>query len=176
MKKFVCTFAVLLITLAGVTMAKAKKADAPGQNKYPTIVDVAVSVNNASGEFSILIAALKSADPVVLETLAGKGQFTVFAPTDAAFGDLLDELDVTLGDIVADPAALTDILLYHVAHGARYAEDVVSSDQIRTVNKSFIYQDGGVLTDQNGRTANIVAQDIPAVNGVIHVIDTVILP
>lgn len=165
----------LTLTLAA-SFAAAGKADAPGQNKYPTIVDVAVSVNQATGEFSLLIAAIQAADPAVLETLSGKGQFTVFAPTDQAFLNLLAELGVSLNDIVSDPAALTNILLYHVAHGARYAADVVSSDQIRTLNKSFLFQDSGVLTDQQGRMSTIIATDIPAVNGVIHVIDTVVLP
>jgi uncharacterized surface protein with fasciclin (FAS1) repeats len=175
--KNILTIATLTLALAISTSAvSAKKADAPGQNQGPTIVDVALSVNAASGEFSILIAALQAADPAVLETLSGKGQFTVFAPTDMAFADLLEEFDLTLGDVVSDPAALTNILLYHVARGSRYAEDVIESDQIRTLNKSFLYQDGGFLTDQNGRTAEIVATDIPAVNGVIHVINKVVLP
>ena len=142
----------------------------------PTIVDVASSVNAATGEFSILIAALTSADSSVLETLSGKGQFTVFAPTDAAFISLLGELGLTADQLLSSTDLVTDVLLYHVARGARFSEDVLGSDRIRTLNKGFIFQEGGVLTDQNDRTSNIIATDIPAVNGVIHVIDTVILP
>jgi uncharacterized surface protein with fasciclin (FAS1) repeats len=135
----------------------------------PTIVDVALAVNAESGEFSTLIAAVVSAD--LVKALSAVGQRTVFAPTDAAFGALgLDASNV--GDLPKD--VLESILLYHVAPGRRYAADVVSSDRIRMSN-------GGVTTIrvENGAAyindSQIVVTDVEASNGVIHVIDAVLL-
>ena len=73
-------------------------------------------------------------------------------------------------------ADLTNILLYHVAHGRRYAADVIASDQIRMLNGVFVFQSGGVLTDAQGRTSTIIVTDVAASNGIIHAIDTVLLP
>jgi uncharacterized surface protein with fasciclin (FAS1) repeats len=141
-----------------------------------TIIDVAAAEFEKSGEFSILIAALGAADPAVFETLDGKGQFTVFAPTDAAFGALLAELEMTAEELLSMPELVTQVLLYHVAHGRRYAADVLESDRIRTLQGGFLFQDSGILTDNRGRMSNIIATDIEADNGIIHVIDRVVLP
>jgi transforming growth factor-beta-induced protein len=100
----------------------------------------------------------------------------VFAPTDAAFISLLNELGVTPTQLLSNKALVTEVLLYHVARGNRDSEDVLASSRIRTLQRGFLFQDGGVLTDANGRTANIIATDIKASNGVIHVIDRVVLP
>lgn len=135
-----------------------------------TIVDVALAVNADSGEFSTLIAALVAAD--LVGALDGNGQYTVFAPTDAAFAKLDLNAD-NIGDL--DKAALTDILLYHVARGNRMASDVVSSEQIRMLNGDFTeigLMDGNAYIDES----MIVATDVPADNGVIHIIDTVLIP
>ena len=144
--------------------------------KSGTIIDVALAANAESGEFSILIAALQAADPAVINTLSGKGQFTVFAPTDAAFIALLDELDITAPQLLSNQELVTEVLLYHVARGNRNSNAVLGSSRIRTLQRGFLFQDGGVLTDANGRSANIIATDIKASNGVIHVIDRVVLP
>jgi uncharacterized surface protein with fasciclin (FAS1) repeats len=141
-----------------------------------TIVDVALAENEATGEFSILIAALGAADPAVLETLDGNGQFTVFAPTDAAFVALLGELGLTAEELLAEEELVTQVLLYHVARGRRDSGDVTTSDRIRTLQGGFLFVDGTQLTDQQGRTSNIILADVPADNGIIHVIDTVVLP
>ena len=141
-----------------------------------TIVDVAIAVNSEgpfAGSFDTLIAAVLAADPAVLATLTGNGQFTVFAPTDDAFAALgLDEY--TIGSL--DQDVLTDILLYHVARGRRYASDILDSKRIRTLNRGFLMQDGGVLTDNLSREANIIVTDVEAGNGIIHAIDAVVLP
>ena len=142
-----------------------------------TIVDAALAVNGATGEFSILIAALEAADPAVLQTLDGNGQFTVFAPTDAAFVALLEELGLTAEELLSDPALVTEVLLYHVARGQRDAADVLASDRIRTLQGGFLFQDGGMLTDNNGRMSTIIGPDAAMVdNGIIHVINRVVLP
>jgi uncharacterized surface protein with fasciclin (FAS1) repeats len=141
-----------------------------------SIVDVALEINGETGEFSILIAALLAADPAVISTLDGKGQFTVFAPTDEAFVALLNELGLTADELLSDQELVTEVLLYHVAHGRRYANSVVTAERIHMLNKSFTYPDGATLTDNQGRTANIVMTDVSADNGVIHVIDKVVLP
>jgi uncharacterized surface protein with fasciclin (FAS1) repeats len=143
-----------------------------------TIVDVAKDFNATTGEFSILIAALGAAHPAVVMTLDGNGQFTVFAPTDQAFLDLLVELDMTAEELLADSELVTQVLLYHVLRGRRDSGDVLASDRLRTLQGGFLFQEGGVLTDQRGRTSNIVVDliDIKADNGIIHVIDRVVLP
>jgi uncharacterized surface protein with fasciclin (FAS1) repeats len=144
--------------------------------KGDTIVDVAIAVNSEgpfAGEFDTLIAAVLAADPAVAATLSGNGQHTVFAPTDDAFAALgLNEDNVG----TLDQAVLTEILLYHVVKGRRYAEDVVDSKKLRTLLREFLQQDGGVLTDNLGLEAAIVVTDVEAANGIIHVIDAVVLP
>lgn len=139
-------------------------------------MDVALAANAQTGEFSILIAALQAADPAVMRTLDGKGQFTVFAPTDAAFVSLLGELGLTAEQLLSNQDLVTQVLLYHVARGNRESAAVLGSSRIRTLEGGFLFQSGGVLTDANGRTSNITAVDIDASNGVIHVIDRVVLP
>jgi uncharacterized surface protein with fasciclin (FAS1) repeats len=161
----------VLVMAAGVFAPAAMAAP-----KGDTIVDVALAVNAQTGEFSILKAALLAADPAVIQTLSGNGQFTVFAPTDAAFIDLLDEIGMTAEQLLSNQELVTTVLLYHVARGNRDSADVIGSDRIRTLQRGFLFQDGGVLTDANGRTANIIITDVPAANGVIHVIDRVVLP
>jgi len=170
--KFV--YALLIAVLAfGAFAAPTSAQAAPKGN---TIVDVALAANAETGEFSILIAALQAADPAVIQTLSGKGQFTVFAPTDAAFVALLGELNLTPAQLLSNKDLVTQVLLYHVARGNRDSAEVLASSRIRTLERGFLFQSGGVLTDAKGRTANIIATDIPASNGVIHVIDRVVLP
>jgi transforming growth factor-beta-induced protein len=163
---------ILALTLATLLVVPALSAP-PG----PTIVDVAIAVNSDgpyAGDFDTLIAALGAANPAVLATLSGNGQFTVFAPTDDAFA----ALELNPGNIgtALPQETLTDVLLYHVARGRRYAEDVLASDRIRTLYRGFLFQDGGVLTDNLDRDANIIVTDVEAANGIIHVIDAVVLP
>jgi uncharacterized surface protein with fasciclin (FAS1) repeats len=151
---------------------KLLREDPSGAN----IVDVAVSLNASgpfAGQFDTLIAALGAADPFVLSTLSRKGQFTVFAPTDEAFGLIgLDPSTV----VTLPQDFLTNVLLYHVAPGRRYSDDVLDAYRIRTLFKSFVFQNGGSLFDNLGREINFVATDVEASNGVIHAIDRVMLP
>lgn len=142
-----------------------------------TIVDTAIALNSSgpyAGQFDTLIAAVLAADPAVANTLSGNGQFTVFAPTDAAFSALgLSPENVgTLGQ-----GFLTQVLLYHVARGRRDSADVLSSDRIRSLQGNFFFPSSdATITDAVDRTANIIATDVPASNGIIHAIDAVILP
>ena len=138
----------------------------------PTIVETALAVNADSGQFTYLIQAVVRTG--LVDTLNGNRQFTVFAPTDAAFEDLFAALGVNgINDIPVD--TLTAVLLYHVAPGERFSDDVVASTRIRTVSKGFLkpsVHDGGAYVND----ARILAVDIDASNGVIHVIDSVLLP
>ncbi len=128
------------------------------------IVDTAV----AAGDFKTLAAALQKAG--LVETLKGKGPFTVFAPTDAAFAKVPK---AQLDALLADKAKLTAVLTYHVVPGAVMAKDV-KAGPVKTVQGSSltISTMGGVKVDN----ANVVKTDIVADNGVIHVIDAVVLP
>jgi uncharacterized surface protein with fasciclin (FAS1) repeats len=150
--------------------------------KGDNLVDVAVAVNSEgpfAGQFDTLIAAVLAADPAVVKTLTGNGQHTVFAPTDTAFG-MLGITEENLDDLLANGTltveALTDILLYHVAHGRRDSGDVLASEKIRMLNRGFVQQAGGVLTDNQGNMSNIIVTDVPAANGIIHAINGVLLP
>ncbi|MGD8806167.1 MAG: fasciclin domain-containing protein, partial [Chloroflexota bacterium] len=133
-----------------------------------SIVDIAV----ADGRFTTLVAAVQAAG--LAETLSGEGQFTVFAPTDDAFAALPEG---TVESLLEDPeGALRDILLYHVADGAVPAETVVTLDSATTLqgeDVSIAVVDGGVVLNDS---ANVIITDIMASNGIIHVIDGVILP
>ena len=130
------------------------------------IVDIAV----ADGRFETLVAALQAAD--LVDTLKGDGPFTVFAPTDDAFNMLPEG---TVAGLLEDIPALTDILLYHVVSGKVMAADVVGLTSATTVqgqDVSIRVEGGNVYIDD----AMVVITDIEASNGVIHVIDTVLIP
>jgi uncharacterized surface protein with fasciclin (FAS1) repeats len=136
-----------------------------------TIVETAI----ATPAFSILVDAVVAAG--LGDTLSGPGPFTVFAPTDAAFAALLAELGVTKDELLADTALLTKVLTYHVVPGRVLKADVPVGVAITTVQgETFTVNSSLVITDQQDRTANITATDVLASNGVIHVIDAVILP
>jgi uncharacterized surface protein with fasciclin (FAS1) repeats len=129
------------------------------------IVDTAV----AAGSFKTLATALQAAG--LVDTLKGEGPFTVFAPTDEAFAKIPKaDLDALLND----KARLTRVLTYHVVAGKVMAADVAKLDEAKTVEGQSVKIDtsSGVKVDG----ANVIKADIVASNGVIHVIDAVILP
>jgi uncharacterized surface protein with fasciclin (FAS1) repeats len=137
-----------------------------------TIVDTAIAVNAATGEFDELISAVVRAG--LVDELDGGRQFTVFAPTDAAFEDLYAALGVDGVDDIP-VATLRAVLLHHVAPGERFSGDVVTSTRIRTLDKDFLtpsVQGGSAFVDG----ARILIPDVDASNGVIHVIDRVLVP
>ena len=129
------------------------------------VIDTAV----AAGNFSTLVTAIKAAG--LVETLKGDGPFTVFAPTDDAFKKIPGD---QLAALLEDKAALTKVLTYHVVPGKVMAADVVKLDSAATVEGQSIKisSSDGVKVDN----ANVVKTDIAASNGVIHVIDEVIMP
>jgi len=134
-----------------------------------------VETAQAIPDFSILVEAVVAAN--LQGTLSGAGPFTVFAPTNAAFADLLTELGVSKADLLADTALLTKVLTYHVLAGRVLKADVVPGTQPATVEgETFSIDSSLVVTDKRMRTAHIVATDVLTSNGVIHVLDKVILP
>ncbi|MCU0969197.1 MAG: fasciclin domain-containing protein [Rubrivivax sp.] len=126
-------------------------------------------------QFGILVQAVVAAG--LVDALSGDGPFTVFAPTDDAFAALLAELGVTQAQLLADTALLTRVLTYHVVDGLVLKAGVPVGTAIATLEGgSFTVDATLAITDANGRTAGIVATDVLTSNGVIHVIDRVILP
>jgi uncharacterized surface protein with fasciclin (FAS1) repeats len=155
-KRIVTTAAAAALTLAIATSAQAQTKD---------IVDTAV----AAGSFKTLAKLLTDAG--LVETLKGAGPFTVFAPTDEAFAKVPK---ATLDALAADKAKLKAVLTYHVVAGKHLAADVVKMKEVKTVegHSAKISTAGGAKID----AATIVKTDVMASNGVIHVIDAVILP
>ena len=145
----------IAITTLALTAATVQAKD---------IVDTAV----AAGDFKTLAIALEKAG--LIETLKGKGPFTVFAPTDAAFAKVPKK---DLDALLADKSKLASVLTYHVVPGSVMAKDV-KAGKVKTVQGSdlTVSTSDGVKVDG----ANVVKTDIVADNGVIHVIDSVVLP
>ena len=147
-----------------------------GGDDEPSTPDI-VGVALTNPQFSILVEAVVAAG--LVETLKGPGPFTVFAPTNAAFAALLTELGVTKEALLANKALLTTVLTYHVVGAKVPAASVPVGKAITSVQGGVfkIETAGGLkITDGRNRVANITATDVAASNGVIHVIDKVILP
>jgi len=179
--KFAFVFVVLAMLLAAclpqatpepppqpepTTMPEPSPAPTEEPEMPKSIVDIAVE----DGRFTTLVAAVQAAD--LAETLSDEGPFTVFAPTDEAIAKLPEG---TVEALLADIPALTNVLLYHVVEGKVMASDVVELNRAQTVQGQYVdikAEDGIVMIDG----AEVVITDIEASNGVIHVIDSVILP
>lgn len=162
-------YTLLALFSASVLVAAPAYADHHGGDKDKAasadIVDTAI----AAGNFDTLVAAVQAAD--LVDTLKGEGPFTVFAPTDEAF-DKIPKAD--LDALLADKEKLTEVLTYHVVAGKVMAADVADMSSAETVQGSSlaISTTDGVKVDD----ATVVTTDIKASNGVIHVIDTVLMP
>lgn len=136
-----------------------------------TVEDDIVDIASEDENFTTLVAALKEAN--LVETLKGEGPFTVFAPTDAAFEKLLMDLDITAEELLAHPD-LAKVLTYHVVPSKVLSTDLEDEMEADTVNGQKIkvdLSDGVMIND-----AKVTTADIEAKNGVIHVIDTVLVP
>lgn len=156
----------LALTLTAGAPAIAQQAQQTQQTQQKDIVETAI----AAGTFNTLAKALTEAD--LVDTLKGKGPFTVFAPTDAAFAKVPK---ATLDALLADKAKLKKVLLYHVVSGKVMAADVMKMKEAKTVegaSAKVMAHDGKVMIDK----ATVTKADIAASNGVIHVIDTVLMP
>jgi len=163
-------FLVLLIVGMSITLLGCNDSGHKQMSSWAKhdIVDTAVSAD----DFNTLVAAVKAAG--LVETLKGEGPFTVFAPTDEAFGKLPHG---TLEDLLKpeNKGKLASILTYHVVSGKVMASDVVNLSRAKTVNgKSLSIKTYGSTVKVDN--ANVIKTDIECSNGVIHVIDAVVLP
>lgn len=161
-----------LIRGAFAAIVLASSACAPMNPPETTASKDIVAVASGAGQFNTLVAAVKAAG--LVETLQGPGPFTVFAPTDAAFAKLPAG---TIEALLADKTKLASILTYHVVPGKVMAADIVKMGGANpaTVNGapvSITIRDGQVYVDG----ARVATADVQASNGVIHVIDAVIMP
>jgi uncharacterized surface protein with fasciclin (FAS1) repeats len=158
----------LLIPALAVLLVGGNAVAAPREGaKLKNIVQTA----RQAGSFTTLLAALEATDLVGTLSAQGKGTFTVFAPTDEAFAKLPAG---TVESLLKDPSALKQILLYHVVAGTVPASEVVAATSLTTVQGGSLAVStaGGVKVND----ANVTATDIRARNGIIHVIDTVLIP
>jgi transforming growth factor-beta-induced protein len=184
--------AVLLPAAGDPLMDEEEVASQPGGSIAEII---SASADVADPDFTILYAALQAADPVIRETLSGHGPFTLFAPTDAAFAGLLEEMDLTPEELLADEQLLTAVLLYHVVPGTFTSSDLFA---IAAAEAMAIDADAGVMGMENVRFATLLPgttlainldgdtvgvlyatvtrADHPAANGILHVIDSVLVP
>jgi len=179
--KFAFVFVVFAMVLAAcgaqATPESASKSEPPPMmestavpTEEPEMPKSIVDIAAEDGRFTTLVAALQAAD--LAGTLSGEGSFTVFAPTDDAFAALPEG---TVEALLADIPTLTDILLYHVTEGKFMASDVLELSNAMTLQGQYVdiaVEDGNVMIDD----AEVIITDIEASNGVIHVIDAVILP
>lgn len=146
-------------------------ADDMNMEATQTIAEIAANNDN----LTILTAALQSAglDTMLMEDT----KYTVFAPTDDAFAPLLEKLGVIKDELLANKDLLKTVLPYHVVPMEVKAADVPYGTDIETANgKTISISEDNVITDATGNTANITGTDIMASNGVIHTIDTVLMP
>ena len=163
---------MVVLSLAGLmlsaTSASAQAVDHSAMKMDKTIVDVAVE----NGSFKTLVTALKAAD--LVGALSGKGPFTVFAPTDAAFAKLPAG---TIDALLKDPKKLASILTYHVVSGKVMAADVIKGNGAKPATLNGAALD---ITVKGGKVsvngALVTTADVVGSNGVIHVIDAVVLP
>ncbi len=184
MKKFLSMLLIMsmsLIILAGCTQSKktttettkteTPKVEETTKVEQKTADEDIVAIASADKDLSTLVAALKKAN--LVETLQGAGPFTVFAPTNAAFEKLLMDLNITAEELLAQPD-LAKVLTYHVVSGDVMSTDLKDGMEAVTVNGQKIkvdLKDGVKIND-----AKVTTADIKAKNGVIHVIDKVLVP
>jgi len=178
--------AALAAVAAVLAVAAAPAVAKKPFSASPTIVDTVVALSGASGfddnhgDFDILREAVLATG--LDGKLSGKGQYTVFAPTDQAFLNLTgaaNEADAFAAVAGLGLDTVAAVLAYHVVRGARTADEVVPATRLRTLSRGFITKEAGsaTLIDATGREVGIAAPDAAVVsNGVIHVIDGVLLP
>ena len=178
----IATLGTLALSIAGLSACnnmmptKTSAMKAPMHSQPMAKMNV-VQIAQSNPDFSLLVEAVVAAD------LAGalsnpNAHYTVFAPTNAAFVQVLQETGMTKAQLFANKPLLTKILGYHVINGAApvYAKDVKPGNVMMLSKDTLMVTAQGKLMDENGRTTNILKTDIAASNGVVHVIDRVLLP
>ena len=172
-KVWLSIFAVLLVSTFALLPAAAQ--DEPG-----TIADIVVASSSAeTPEFTVLLAAVQAADPAIIALLSNPdANLTVFAPTDAAFAAALEALGVSAEELLGNTALLNQVLMYHVVPGRFDAAAVTALDGAllgTTLNETAlaVSLDGESVKIND---ATVVAADVAASNGIVHVIDAVLLP
>ncbi|WP_201596631.1 fasciclin domain-containing protein [Psychrobacter vallis] len=178
----IATIGTLAISIAGLSAcnnmmpSKSATAATPVHSQSMAKMNV-VQVAQSNPDFSLLVEAVVAAD------LAGalsnpNANYTIFAPTNAAFAQALQETGMSKAQLFANKPLLTKILGYHVINGAApvYAKDVKPGNVMMLSKDTLMVTSQGKLMDEMGRTTNIVKTDIAATNGVVHVIDRVLLP
>lgn len=168
-----------LLILTGVAAATTLLAACGDSDEHVAVpAKTIVELAQATPDLSILVEAVVAAG--LVGTLSSAGPFTVFAPTNAAFVSLLAELGVSKEALLADKALLTAVLTYHVLGSKVESTQIPLGAAIKTVQGANLTINtagsGLAITDARGRKANIVTANIQASNGVVHVIDKVILP
>jgi uncharacterized surface protein with fasciclin (FAS1) repeats len=176
--------AVVSFALAASAHARGPQGPVPGKPGDANIVEIALAVNADNGEFSTLLTAATCDffEGAVVDLLSGSDFYTLFAPVDAAFAKLgLDATNIC-GAFETQPTVLLNILTYHVTEGRRFSNSVFNRNAVKSVemlNGGFIVTNPNLtINDNAGQTIGVVAPlvNINASNGVIHVIDTVLLP
>jgi uncharacterized surface protein with fasciclin (FAS1) repeats len=178
----IATIGALAVSLAGLSACnnmmpqKSAAVKAPMQSQAMAKMNV-VQIAQSNADFSLLVEAVQAAG------LAGalsnpNANFTVFAPTNAAFVQVLQETGLSKAELFANKPLLTKILSYHVINGTMpvYAKDVKAGNVVMLSNDTLMITAKGQLMDENNRTVNLLKTDIAANNGVVHVIDRVLLP
>ena len=166
MKKVTLYTSMILVTLLVGICVSTSMADSSMASPQKDIVDTAI----AAGNFKTLVSAVQAAG--LVDTLKGMGPFTVFAPTDAAFAKIPS---ATLNALLANKTQLAAVLTYHVVPGKVMSTDLKNGMMVKTVegkNITISLVNGGV----NVNSAKVVQADIVCSNGVIHAIDTVLMP
>lgn len=192
--------ASIALLASSAALAGPGKPDGPGKPGNGTIVDIAVAVNMETGEFTNLLAAvacfgeLTPEDNDIIALLASKKRHTLFAPEDAAFDELLARLSDIAGEEITDPCKIDDefppgtlftVLAYHVVEGRRFSNSLFDPNDSKMIETlagvdivTFVEEDVPILHDVDGQEFSVVEGlfNINASNGVIHVIDGVLLP
>jgi uncharacterized surface protein with fasciclin (FAS1) repeats len=191
-RKLMSVAAAALVSFALVASAHARgpQGPVPGKPGDANIVEIALAVNAQTGEFSYLLAAATCDyfDGAVVALLTGRKKHTLFAPTDDAFKALQAALGVEEKDIAPEVTCtlpkevLFDVLAYHVVEGRRFSNSLFNRNKVRSVrmlNRQFIVTNPNLtINDNAGQTVGVIGAlaNINAKNGVIHVVDTVLLP
>ena len=178
----IAAISVLAVSLAGLSACnnmmpqKHTSMPTPTHTQPMTAMNV-VQIAQSNPEFSILVEAVQAAG--LVNTLSNpNAHFTIFAPTNDAFMQVLTETGMTKAQLFANKALLTKILGYHVINGAMpiYAKDVKPGNIIMLSNDTLMVTTQGKLMDESGREITLLKTDLAATNGVVHVIDRGLLP